>query len=163
LLGAALEGVAFAVRDATDCLLSSGPQVRALRLAGGGTTAPAWRQMLADILERPLTPIDVPAASGLGATVLARRAAALPEPSRDRRTGSAGATTYPRPERSRAYRDRYAAYRERVAALRPPAPAHASPSPVRHQTSGGTMRPTTGPPDRRACMPGAAAEAVERP
>ncbi len=119
---AALEGVAFAVRDATDCLLSSGPPVPELRLAGGGTTAPAWRQMLADILERPLTPIDVPAASGLGATVLARRAAGLPEPAQDRRTDRPRATTYPRPERSRSSQDRYSAYREHVAALQPKAP-----------------------------------------
>jgi xylulokinase len=124
LLHAALEGVAFAVRDATDCLLSSGPEVPELRLAGGGTTAPAWRQMLADVLERPLTPIDVPAASGLGATVLARRAAGLPAPAPDGRPDRPRATAYPRPERSRSYQDRYSAYREHVAALRPVPPPH---------------------------------------
>ena len=63
LLYAALEGVAFAIRQAADCLLASGGHVTDLRLAGGGTTGSAWRQMLADILERPLTPIDVPGAS----------------------------------------------------------------------------------------------------
>jgi xylulokinase len=140
LLHAALEGVAFAVREATDCLLSSGPDVPVLRLAGGGTTAPAWRQMLADILERPLTAIDVPAASGLGATILARRAGGLPEPAQDRRTDRPGATTHPRPEPSRSYHDRYLAYREHVAALRAAAPTHRSlperSSPRPHHMSG---------------------------
>jgi xylulokinase len=115
LLHAALEGVAFAVREAAGCLLSPGDGVE-LRLAGGGTTAPAWRQMLADVLGRPLTPIEVPAASGLGATILARRVAGLADPGRG---GSLDvATVSPRPERSHAYADRYAHYREQVAALR---------------------------------------------
>ena len=42
MLRSALEGVAFAIRDAMDAL----PGARAitgLRLAGGGTTDPGWR------------------------------------------------------------------------------------------------------------------------
>ena len=118
LLRAALEGVAFAVREATDCLLASDEAVRELRLAGGGTAAPAWRQMLADVLERPLTPVEVPAASGLGAAILARRAAGVAEEPGDRRAGTSSSTTSPRPERSSFFQHRFGAYRERVSALR---------------------------------------------
>jgi xylulokinase len=123
LLYAALEGVAFAIREAADCLLASGGPVPALRLAGGGTTAPAWRQMLADVLERPVTPIDVPGASALGAALLARQAAGLPAPAPDRGAGSSP-TARPRAEGSPLRQERYARYRERVAALRLGAPPH---------------------------------------
>jgi xylulokinase len=125
LLYAALEGVAFAIREAADCLLASGPDAAGLRLAGGGTTAPAWRQMLADILERPLTPIDVPGASALGATLLARQVAGVPGAAIEPAAGSASPSTCPRPEVSHLHRGRYARYRERVAALRHAAPTHA--------------------------------------
>ncbi len=122
LLYAALEGVAFGVREAADCLLASGGPVPDLRLAGGGTTAAAWRQMLADILERPVTPIDVPGASALGAALLARQVAGLAPLLTEPGAGSSRRTIWPRPEGSRLRQERYALYRGRVAALRLAAP-----------------------------------------
>ncbi len=127
LLYAALEGVAFTIRAAADCLLGSGsgagsdpPQ---LRLAGGGTTAPGWRQMLADILERPVTPVDVPGASALGAALLAREAAGIPGPDSGPQPRTAQPATRPRPGRSLFHHERYERYRESVEALRLAAPA----------------------------------------
>ena len=81
LLRGALEGVAFAIRDALDALLG-GPLSRGqgppyLRLAGGGTLAAGWRQLLADVLGLPLYAVDVPAASGRGAALLGAVAAGL--------------------------------------------------------------------------------------
>jgi xylulokinase len=76
LLRSALEGVAFAVRTAMDEV--GGPaSPPAVRIAGGGTTHPAWRQLLADILGRPLDAVDVSAASGRGAALLGGCAADL--------------------------------------------------------------------------------------
>src|SRR6202012_383155 len=69
LLRSALEGTAFAIRDALDALLG-GHRPDRLRLAGGGTLAAGWRQLLADVLGLPLYAIDVPAASGRGAALL---------------------------------------------------------------------------------------------
>jgi xylulokinase len=106
LLRGALEGVAFAIRDALDALLgepqsseprsseprsseprssepwSSEPRSSEqgpphLRLAGGGTLAAGWRQLLADVLGLPLYAVDVPAASGRGAALLGAVAAGL--------------------------------------------------------------------------------------
>jgi len=86
LLRCALEGAAFAIRDALDALLgeaqSGGPRSGGqgparLRLAGGGTLAAGWRQLLADVLGLPLYAVDVPAASGRGAALLGARAAGL--------------------------------------------------------------------------------------
>jgi xylulokinase len=76
LLRSALEGTAFAIRDALDALLGD-HRPRHLRLAGGGTLAAGWRQMLADVLEFPLHAVDVPAASGRGAALLGASAAGL--------------------------------------------------------------------------------------
>src|SRR5207247_7978478 len=76
LLRCALEGTAFAIRDALDALLGADRAAR-LRLAGGGTLAAGWRQLLADVLGLPLYAVDVPAASGRGAALLGARAARL--------------------------------------------------------------------------------------
>jgi xylulokinase len=76
LLRSALEGTAFAIRDALDALLA-GHRPQGLRLAGGGTLAAAWRQLLADVLGTPLYAVDVPAASGRGAALLGAHAAGL--------------------------------------------------------------------------------------
>ncbi len=73
---AALEGVAFAIREAVSVVLDA-THVSELRLAGGGTVNQHWRQMLADVLAIPLRPIQVPAASGRGATLLAGQAVGL--------------------------------------------------------------------------------------
>jgi len=76
LLRGALEGTVFAIRDALDALLGDHRPPH-LRLAGGGTLAAGWRQMLADVLEFPLYAVDVPAASGRGAALLGASAAGL--------------------------------------------------------------------------------------
>jgi xylulokinase len=76
LLRSALEGTAFAIRDALDALLGEHRPAR-LRLAGGGTLTAGWRQLLADVLGLPLYAVDVPAASGRGAALLGAAAAGL--------------------------------------------------------------------------------------
>jgi xylulokinase len=90
LLRAALEGVAFAVRQGTEALLATGVAATELRLAGGGSFDPRWRQLLADVLEQPLLATATTSASALGAALLAgvgfgawpnaQRAAALAAP-----------------------------------------------------------------------------------
>ena len=71
LLRAALEGVAFAVRQGMEALLATGVAATELRLAGGGSLDPRWRQLLADVLEQPLLATATTAASALGAALLA--------------------------------------------------------------------------------------------
>jgi xylulokinase len=71
LLRAALEGVAFAVRQGIEALEAAGTPVPELRLAGGGSIDSRWRQLLADALDRQLIPVAVPAASARGAALLA--------------------------------------------------------------------------------------------
>jgi xylulokinase len=69
LLHAALEGVAFGIRAALEALPSAS-EVAVLRLAGGGSVHPIWRQMLADVLGRELVTVDTLDASARGAALL---------------------------------------------------------------------------------------------
>jgi xylulokinase len=139
LLRSALEGTAFAIRDALDALLgedrlsedrlgedrlgearSSGQGPARLRLAGGGTLAAGWRQLLADVLGRPLYAADVPAASGRGAALLGAHAAGLL--SFDDITGPlappASLAAEPDPAMTAFHAERHARFRHIVPALR---------------------------------------------
>ncbi len=77
LLRAALEGVAFALREGLEALEAAGTPAPELRLAGGGSGGSAggpWRQLLADVLGRPLRLLPegvAPVASARGAALLA--------------------------------------------------------------------------------------------
>jgi xylulokinase len=77
LMRAALEGVAFALREALEALEDLGTIAPELRLAGGGTgggSGESWRQLLADVLGRPLwlLPHEISSvASARGAAFLA--------------------------------------------------------------------------------------------
>jgi len=129
LLRSALEGTAFAIRDALDALLgedrlgeglSGGPGPARLRMAGGGTLAAGWRQLLADVLGRPLYAVDVPDASGRGAALLGAHAAGLL--SFDDITGPlappASLAAAPDPAMTAFHAERHARFRHIVPALR---------------------------------------------
>ena len=70
LMYAALEGVAFALRCGLETLRSAGARPPRLRLAGGGTVEPRFRQLLSDVLRAPLDAIDCPNAAARGAALL---------------------------------------------------------------------------------------------
>ena len=81
LLRAAHAGVAHAVRLARDALRAEGGAgVGVLRLLGGGSLRPGYRQLFADTLDEPLELLAVADATALGAALLAGGRA--PEPSR---------------------------------------------------------------------------------
>jgi xylulokinase len=106
LLRAALEGVAFALRQGLEALEDRGVDAPELRLAGGGAGGSAgepWRQLLADVLGRPLwlLPGEISSvASARGAALLAGLASGvypmaedtlslMPEPERSIMPGEA--------------------------------------------------------------------------
>jgi xylulokinase len=69
LTRAVLEGVAFAYREVLDDFLAMGHAIPELYISGGGARSPLWRQILADVLERPL--VYYGADSTLGAAMVA--------------------------------------------------------------------------------------------
>jgi xylulokinase len=75
LMKAALEGVAFALRDSMEALEAIGISIDELELAGGGTTNQLWRQLLADVLGKRLVAVESPAGAARGAALLAGVAA----------------------------------------------------------------------------------------
>ncbi len=129
LLRAALEGVAFALREGLEALEEPGIFVPELRLAGGGAsgeTGEPWRQLLADALGRPLRllPDGISSvASARGASLLAGLASGVysavedtlrlaPEPQGSVRPGEA----------SEDYEAAYDRYRELYPRLQGPVP-----------------------------------------
>lgn len=121
LLRAALEGVALAVRDALDCLRRPGNPLDDLRLAGGGSTDAAWRQLLADVLGSTLRAVDVSAASGRGAALLGARAAGMMDEQALLASlpPVAEPSAEPRADVAAHYAERYELFRGHVQALRP--------------------------------------------
>jgi xylulokinase len=77
LLKAALEGVAFSLREAMETLEATGCVVSDVQLAGGGTMDQQWRQLLADVLGRRLMAFTAPAGSARGAALLGGLAAGV--------------------------------------------------------------------------------------
>jgi xylulokinase len=71
LARSAFEGIAFALKDGLKALEDAGIRADSLRLAGGGTLHTDWRQLLADVLEKPLEAVSVPSSSARGAALLA--------------------------------------------------------------------------------------------
>lgn len=70
LMRAALEGVAFALRQALNALEKTGVRAPELLLGGGGTSYPLWRQLLANVLQRPLLVLPDANVSATGAALL---------------------------------------------------------------------------------------------
>lgn len=77
LMRAALEGVAFLLRDHLEAMRAAGARPARIQLAGGGTAHPAWRQLLADALGVPLYPGGAGWLTARGATMIAALAAGL--------------------------------------------------------------------------------------
>jgi xylulokinase len=86
---AVMEGVAFSLAEAQDCLSAAGTEVAALAAIGGGARSPFWMRILATVLDRPVT-LYAGAAKGpaFGAARLARLAV----------TGEAADTVCGKPE-----------------------------------------------------------------
>jgi xylulokinase len=74
LMRASLEGVAFLLRGQLDDMRAAGCAPAAIRLAGGGTRHPAWRQLLADVLAVPLYPAGSGWLTARGAALIAAAA-----------------------------------------------------------------------------------------
>jgi xylulokinase len=126
LLRSALEGVAFALREAVDAL-DAGQHEDATRdgvqISGGGSTSPMWRQMLADALDREVVSSPTPASSSRGAALLAARyagfsAATDEEPDVPGRVVSYAQSTSPRPGQVARLAGRHARFAATMSAVR---------------------------------------------
>ncbi|MGF6149237.1 xylulokinase [Pseudomonas fluorescens] len=71
LCRAVVEGTTFGLRYGLDLLRHNGLQSRSIRLTGGGSKSPAWRQMVADIMNTPVVCTEHSEAAALGAAIQA--------------------------------------------------------------------------------------------
>jgi xylulokinase len=69
---AVMEGVAYGLRDGLELMVAAGvPRPVQVRVSGGGTASPAWRQILADVLEVEIATVSTTEGAAYGAALLA--------------------------------------------------------------------------------------------
>jgi sugar (pentulose or hexulose) kinase len=114
IVRAVCEGIAYAVRH---CLESAdlGPDAQIL-LGGGGVRSVEWRQILADVLQRPLLMARQPEPGARGAAMAALGAAGV-EVDREAWT-KPDRRIEPRPSLAALYEEGMAFYRDRLGAAR---------------------------------------------
>jgi xylulokinase len=113
VLRALLEGVAFEMRLNLDILDNSGIAIKELRAIGGGAKSKIWTQLKADVLNKPITTVEVTEAACFGAAILS--CAALtgePADSIARSWVKTGPVIHPRPENSEVYSSRFQTYKK---------------------------------------------------
>lgn len=71
MVRAILEGVAFSLLDAWHVIEDLGIDIDQFIISGGGAASPLWRQIVADVFERPLKMTQNPEQAGLGAAICA--------------------------------------------------------------------------------------------
>jgi xylulokinase len=77
LVRAVLEGVAFGLRDGLELIRALGIEAGEARLTGGGARSELWVQILASVLELPLTRVAVNEGAAFGAALLGGVAAGI--------------------------------------------------------------------------------------
>lgn len=122
LTRAVLEGVACGLKDGFDLMDGAGlPELDTVRISGGGTQSPLWRQILADTLGRTLVTVEEGEGAAFGAAILGGVAADVWSDVDEatahlvRETG----TVTPDADRVGLMSDVHARYRDLYPALRP--------------------------------------------
>ncbi len=71
LARAVMEGVTYAMRDSLEIIDDMGVPVRQIRVSGGGSKSPLWRQMQANIFGKPAVTINAEEGPAYGVALLA--------------------------------------------------------------------------------------------
>lgn len=74
---AIMEAVCFSIRRNVEAMERLGIEVKEIRALGGGAKSPVWKQIEADITQRPVLTTTVEEAATLGAAVLAGKAVGI--------------------------------------------------------------------------------------
>ena len=70
LVRSLIEGVCYSQRDGLDIIEALGITVNAVRVSGGGANSPVWRQILSDVLNKPVVTLASSEGSAYGAALL---------------------------------------------------------------------------------------------
>ena len=71
MIRSVIEGVTFGMADALSIMRDMGIKVKTVRLSGGGARSAMWRQLQADIYNRPVVTINAGEGPAYGAAILA--------------------------------------------------------------------------------------------
>jgi xylulokinase len=71
LIRSLIEGVSYSQRDGLDIIESLGVTIRSIRASGGGANSSFWRQILADVFDKPVVTLTSQEGSAYGAALLA--------------------------------------------------------------------------------------------
>lgn len=113
VLRALLEGVTLEMRLNLEILAAAGCPIRELRVIGGGSKSRTWNQLKADVLNKPVTTLDVGEAGCLGVAMLACAAhTGSPVGALAQRWVRPRDVIRPRPEAVAIYDRHFAAYRD---------------------------------------------------
>jgi xylulokinase len=111
VLRALLEGVALEMRLNLEILGRSGISIGELRAIGGGAKSRAWVQLKADVLNKPITTVQVTeAACFAGAMFACSARTGEPAASVAKRWVKTGSVLEPNPENAAAYDEKFASY-----------------------------------------------------
>jgi xylulokinase len=113
LVRAMMEGIALNLRNAFAVLEEIGVNPQRIVMAGGGARSVLWRQIMADVFQREVAPLQVDAQSALGAAILAAAAVGMVDDvaATSRRWARYGAPVSPNPEHAGVYADLFDLYR----------------------------------------------------
>jgi xylulokinase len=70
LIRALIEGVAYSQKDGLDLVVALGVNIASIGASGGGARSPLWRQILADVFQKPVVTMASEEGSALGAAIL---------------------------------------------------------------------------------------------
>jgi xylulokinase len=117
---AVLEGVAFSLRDTLAIFAEMQVPVESIRLGGGGARSALWRQIQADVYDKPVDTVEADEGAAFGAAILAAVGTGR-WPSVDAACDAlvhGAVVTRPRPDVAAAMTDRYGAYTRIYPAIR---------------------------------------------
>ena len=120
LARAVLEGVSYSLKDCLEIIEELGITVKAVRASGGGARSPFWRQMLADVFDKPIATLETQEGSAYGVALLAMVGTGLFSTVREacEATIREVSRTNPQPQAAAAYARRYPVFRSLYPALR---------------------------------------------
>jgi len=120
LTRAVMEGVAFSLRDSLEIITALGADPEQIRATGGGAKSRFWRQLLADVLGRPIVRTAADEGPAYGAALLAGVAAGVFGSVEEACAGITlrGDVNEPNDDRHRRYSEYYAIYKDLYPATR---------------------------------------------
>jgi xylulokinase len=121
LTRAVVEGVCFGLRDSFELMKAAGlSEINQVRITGGGTKSPVWRQILADVLGVELATVNATEGAAYGAAILAGVGAGVwPDVvTACQETVEITGITTPNPVAQAEYNRHYSVYRDLYPALK---------------------------------------------